>query len=57
MVTDGTTGVTQRQYLGVRGGVEVREITIETATDNLSAANHDSPDGHLTGFERASCCP
>jgi len=40
MVTDVLTSLTQRDDLGVRGGIGVGEIAIPSSSDDLAFANH-----------------
>lgn len=53
VVTNGSTGFSQGDDLGVRGGIGVVEITVPAPADDLALAHHDSAHRHLSGVQGA----
>jgi hypothetical protein len=53
MVTHGSTGFAERDHLGVRGWVGVRNVAIPSAADDAALADNDCTHRHLSALESA----
>src|SRR5580704_2992949 len=53
MVANGSTGLAQRDELGVRGGVGVGDVAVPAPAHYAAFADDDRADRNFSGFERA----
>jgi hypothetical protein len=53
MVTNGSTGLPQRDDLGVRGWVHVRNVPVPSAANDAAIADDDRAHRYFSSFQRA----